>query len=76
MVELNRTDLVADMNRASLKASLHWTFLNNGYDCQEATKLAEMAIGPVAKSLELAHAAYKLHIEAIESSVAKTVVSV
>jgi len=52
--------------RDSLLRSLFHSFMMNGYECEEAEKLAAIAIGPVSAALDFAQAAYKLHIEAIE----------
>jgi hypothetical protein len=56
-----------DLLRDTLRSSLRHSFLTAGYEDEEACKLVEIAIGPIHQVLELAHAAYKLHIEAIES---------
>jgi hypothetical protein len=54
-----------DMLRHELRTALLFQFMRAGYGNEECSKLADLAIGPVAKALELAYAAYKLHVEAI-----------
>lgn len=56
---------VRDVLRDTLHSSLFHSFLRAGYEDEECVKLTEIAIGPVSHALDLAHAAYKLHIEAI-----------
>lgn len=58
---------VRDMLRDTLQSSLFHSFLRAGYEDEECGKLTEIAIGPVSHALDLAHAAYKLHIEAFNA---------
>lgn len=54
-----------DLLRESLCGSLFHSFLRAGYSDKECAKLVDIAIGPVVHALQLAHAAYKFHVEAI-----------
>ena len=56
-----------DTLRANLLGSLFRSFKLAGYDDAESEFLAGIAIGPVDSALQLAQAAYKLHIEALET---------
>jgi hypothetical protein len=47
-----------------LRRSLLISFERAGYDYQECIKLTDIAISPVHAALNLAHEAYKIHIEA------------
>lgn len=55
-----------DLLRDTLRSSLRRSFLVAGYPDEEACRLVEIAIGPVHHALELAQAAYKLHVEALD----------
>ena len=51
--------------REELRGSLFHCFLREGYDSKECAKLTDIAIGPVSQALDLAQAAYNLHVEAV-----------
>jgi hypothetical protein len=56
-----------DLLRESLCGSLFHCFLRAGYSDKECAKLVAIAMGPVVHALQLAHAAYKFHVEAIST---------
>ena len=67
--------IIRDRERNSLKetlqTSLFHSFLMNRYDAEESTKLTLIAILPVSSALELAHEAWKMHLEAINTGLLK-----
>lgn len=56
-----------DLLKKSLQKTLLLSFQHHGYSYQECSELAEIAIGPIQHALDLAHAAYKFHLEAVQT---------